>query len=100
MGERDIIIWSLVLLGAVLVGFIAVAQLKKRLVQPDRHAAAGFTLADLRALHRSGKMTDEEFARAKEALIAGLKKPDNRQADTSIAKPDQAGAGGQDRPSA
>ena len=99
MGERDIIIWSLVLLGVVLVGFVAVAQLKKRLVQPDSHASAGFTLADLRALHRSGKMTDEEFARAKEALIAGIKKP-NQQADTSIAKPDQAGAGGPDRPSA
>jgi hypothetical protein len=32
---------------------------------------AGFTLADLRDLHRGGHMSDEEFERAKAQLVQG-----------------------------
>lgn len=31
-----------------------------------------FSLGDLRALHRSGKLTDEEFERAKAKLVSGV----------------------------
>jgi len=45
-----------------------------RLRRPDGPAgpASGFSLADLRRLHQQGKLTDEQFARAKGVVIAGM----------------------------
>jgi hypothetical protein len=70
----DVLWWSVVLIGLVLAAFVAAAQVKKRLVRPEDTAGAGFTLADLRALHRSGKMTDQEFEKAKEVILLTLMK--------------------------
>ena len=70
----SVLVWSLVLVGLLLVLFVAVAQLKKRLIKPDDGASGGFTLSDLRALHRAGKMTDAEFERAKEAVVAAARR--------------------------
>jgi hypothetical protein len=61
--------WALVLVGVVLVGFYAVVQVKRWVTKPDEPAGAGFTLSDLRAMHRSGKMTTEEFEKAKLAIV-------------------------------
>jgi hypothetical protein len=65
----NVLWWSVVLIGLVLVAFVAVAQVKKRFVRSDDAAGPGFTLADLRALHRSGKMSDEEFEKAKQVIL-------------------------------
>jgi hypothetical protein len=46
-----------------------VAALRKRLREPEQYSPTGFTLADLRQLHRSGQMSDQEFERAKEKLL-------------------------------
>jgi len=70
--------WSAILIGLVLLAFIAVVQVKKRLVKTDETMSKGFTLADLRALHRSGKMSDQEFEKAKEAVIAGARRAAER----------------------
>lgn len=43
----------------------------------DDITSGGFTLADLRQLHKAGKMTDEEFERAKAQLLAETKRPPN-----------------------
>ena len=53
-------IWSGVLIGALIVGMVVVSKVKRRLQQPDEPVSAGFTLSDLRRLHKSGQMTDEE----------------------------------------
>ena len=72
--------WSVVLVGLLLVAFVAVAQLKKRLMKPDETMSAGFTLSDLRALHRAGKMSDAELEKAKEAVVGAAKRAAERQA--------------------
>lgn len=46
-----------------------VAALRKRLREPEEYSPTGFTLSDLRQLHRSGQMSDEEFERAREKLL-------------------------------
>jgi hypothetical protein len=77
----NVLWWSLVLVGLLLVGFVAVAQLKKRLIKPDDGMFGGFTLSDLRALHKAGKMTDAEFEKAKEAVVTAAKRAAERQAE-------------------
>lgn len=80
MGSAGALFWcSLALIGLLLIGFVAVAQVKKRLVRPEDTSGPGFTLSDLRALHRAGKMTDAEFEKAKEVVVAAAKKAAERQ---------------------
>lgn len=67
-----IALWSLglvLLLG--IMGFV-IARFRKRYSQIDA-TPTGFTLGDLRELHRSGKMTDAEFEVAKNLVLKGLK---------------------------
>ena len=72
--------WSVVLIAVVVTAFVLLAQVKRRLVKPDDSLSAGFTLSDLRALHRSGKMSDAEFERAKGAVVAAAKRAEERAA--------------------
>jgi hypothetical protein len=70
----SVLFWALILL-ALLVGmFLVVNYLKKwfRGAQEDLGGGTGFTLADLRALHKSGKMTDEEFELAKHQVVQAV----------------------------
>ena len=66
----SILLWSLVLVGSLLVLFAAVAWYRKWL-RKDEFAggAGGFTLSDLRQLHKSGQMSTEEYEKAKAALV-------------------------------
>lgn len=62
----------LILVLATAVGLVAYA-VRKRLTQPDEPDAGvglGFTLADLRAMHRAGEIDDAEFARCKAKMLA------------------------------
>jgi hypothetical protein len=66
--------WSLVLICLMLVGFFAISKLRQWLKEDDTPAPGiGFTLSDLRQLHKQGQMTDEEFERAKAKIIGGAK---------------------------
>jgi len=85
--------WSGILIALLVAAFVGVALLKKRLVKPHEGMSGGFTLSDLRALHRSGKMSDEEFEKAKEAVVAASRRASERQAQQN--KPPGSGA---DRP--
>lgn len=71
--------WALVLVGVILLGFYAVVQVKRWVTKPDEHVGAGFTLSDLRALHRSGKMSTEEFEKAKLAIVAAAQRAEQRK---------------------
>ena len=79
MTPGDIIIWSLALIGLLLVGFIAASLAKRRLSQGDATPAGGFNLSELRALHKKGQMSDEEFKRAKEAVVAATRRATERE---------------------
>jgi ABC-type iron transport system FetAB permease component len=69
-GMGSVFFWLLVLIGLVIVAAVLVLYLRKWYSSPDVTPSAGFTLGDIRQLHREGQMTDEEFEKAK-ALILG-----------------------------
>lgn len=51
------------------IGWVAITRIRAWMRQPD-DIDEGFTLADLRRLHREGQLSDEEFERAQEQIIA------------------------------
>ena len=55
----------------LLIGFFAVMKLREWLKSDDAPVGIGFTLSDLREMHRAGKMTDEEFEKARSKMVAG-----------------------------
>ena len=42
--------------------------------------SVGFTLGDLRQLHKSGRLSEEEFQRAKEKIVAAARRAAEREA--------------------
>lgn len=76
--------WSLGLIALLVVMGIAIAMLRKRMSPLDPPMAGGFSLGDLRELHRKGKMTDAEFEAAKNLVLKGLK-----QSVTGTGKPNR-----------
>jgi hypothetical protein len=72
-----------ILIGVLLVAMVIVTWVKKRLKEPDEPASAGFTLSDLRQLHKSGQMSDEEFERAKAKVVEAARRATERQ----VARP-------------
>ena len=73
------IIWtSLALVGLLVAGLVIVSHLKRRLGQDDAPVSAGFTLSDLRQMHKSGQMTDEEFEKAKAMVVGAAKRAAER----------------------
>ena len=82
----SIIIWSLLLIGLIVAGWLTVWQVRRRLQRDDTLGNAGFTLSDLRQLHKSGQMTDEEFERAKAKVVEAARKAAARDAAASGGK--------------
>jgi hypothetical protein len=71
----SVILWSGVLIGIVILAFLAYAQFKRWMKEPEQSSSAtGFTLSDLREMHRQGKMTDEEFEMTRAKMMASAKK--------------------------
>jgi hypothetical protein len=70
----SIFIWSAVLLALVFLAFLAYAQFKRWMKDPEQSTGPGFTLSDLRELHRQGKMTKEEYEMARGKMVASAKK--------------------------
>src|SRR5688500_868702 len=67
----QVITWSVALLVLLVVGMFAAARLKRKIKQEEAPAPAlGFTLSDLRQMHRSGQLTDDEFNKAKEKIVS------------------------------
>ena len=70
---RGILWWAVgIILLMILVMAPVILWLRKRLSPGEETRGPGFTLADLREMHKSGQMTDEEFERAKSKLLAQL----------------------------
>lgn len=67
------IIWSIVLIGVILVAFFGINFYRKWMTSDETTSGPGFTLADLRKLHKEGQMTDAEFEKAKANLLGSLK---------------------------
>ena len=72
-----IVIWSLVLIGILVMAFALVAKVKRRVhdeVDKNPTATAGFTLSDLRQMHRNGIITEDEFEKAKARIVQSAKR--------------------------
>jgi len=80
---QSIVFWSLLLIGLIVAGWLTVWQVRRRLQRDDPTGNAGFTLSDLRQLHKSGQMTDEEFQRARDRVVEAARKAAERQAEAS-----------------
>jgi hypothetical protein len=68
--------WSLVLILLIIGGAAGVMWLRRWLKEedvPTTSGGIGFTLSDLRQLHHEGKMTDEEYERARSKMVAAGK---------------------------
>ncbi|HSH92877.1 MAG TPA: SHOCT domain-containing protein [Roseimicrobium sp.] len=71
-----ILVGSVIVLVIAVVGFLGVKWISKWMKnQDDPTVGTGFTLSDLRQLHKSGKMSAEEFEKAKAILLATAAKP-------------------------
>jgi Short C-terminal domain len=94
--SSNVIIWSFVLVAILIVGFVAVTKAKKRLRDDhdmDPGVASGFTLSDLREMHRSGQISDEEFERAKAKIVEVARKAADRDKQSRKREPGQDGPG-------
>ena len=88
-GVGGVILWSIVLFLLLIVGFWAVTRLKRRMADTGTQpgAEAGFTLSDLRRLHREGQMSDEEFERAKAKIVEAARRTADRDAAAKADTP-------------
>ena len=85
--SSSIYLWAIVLLFVVVVLFGAIAWARKRLSPNEEFHGEGFTLSDLRQMHKEGKLSDDEFNRAKakmvEALHAAQARKDSAKAEAA-----------------
>ena len=72
-GVPAVIGWSLVLIAVVIVGFLVVIRLRQWLQADDEPVAAGFSISDLKRLHKEGKISTEEFERARQKMVGAAK---------------------------
>jgi uncharacterized membrane protein len=79
----SVILWSAVLMALLIAGMAFALRLKRRIKAEDSEPVpvAGFTLSDLRQMHRAGQISDAEFAKAKEKVVAAAKKAAERELD-------------------
>jgi hypothetical protein len=70
------------LLSAVLIGALAIVRRKVR-AEAGSSGPRDFSLGDLRALHREGKLTTEEFERAKAKLVGNVRATLQKEAKPS-----------------
>lgn len=92
---REILLWVVVIAAAVMVLFGGIMVMKKWVSAPDEHAgdALPFTLNELRQMHAAGRLSDEEFERAKQQMVSAARRgidPDAPQIDTSPVFVDEA----------
>ncbi|HEX5241819.1 MAG TPA: SHOCT domain-containing protein [Tepidisphaeraceae bacterium] len=71
----SIIFWGIVIVLIIVVGLLVVLYVKRMLLSDDATTHPAFTLSDLRQMHKSGKMTAEEFERAKAKIIGTTTAP-------------------------
>ena len=62
------------------IGWVAITRIRAWMKAPDE-TEEGFTLSDLRRLHREGSLSDEEFERAHAQIISAVRrKPSKKDA--------------------
>lgn len=82
-----VLIWALLLIVLVIALFGAVEGFKRWLRRDHQETGAigGFTLDELRRMHREGKLSDEEFEATRRRLVAAAQSAAARGAERSSA---------------
>ena len=96
---KAIVIWSLVLMAVIFIGLVIALRVKSRLTASESAAVnrAGFTLSDLRRMLKEGQMTQDEFEKARNAIIGSVGRPEKpvaprlQRRSTRLQKPEAAG---------
>jgi hypothetical protein len=73
----DMIPWLGIMCVVVLVLGTIALWLRSRSRNLKTDSTDGYTLGDLRRMHASGELTDEEFTKAREVMISSLRGPDS-----------------------
>ncbi len=68
-----------ILLVVVVVLFVGVMWARRRLSHDEDFHGEGFTLSDLRAMVKAGKLTEDEYNRAKEKMVEAMHRAQERQ---------------------
>jgi len=87
----------MLLLIVVIAGAYAVMWLRKRMwgSEEAETPSMGFTLGDLRQLHKAGKLSDEEFQRAKDKIVVAAQRAAERDSRKPPRQsPPNSGVGG------
>jgi hypothetical protein len=88
----SVLVWSLVLIFFVVLGFVAVSYVRKWVKDDEvSDKGPGFTLGDLRRMHAKGQMTDEEFEKARAQMIAATQRAAERAAEAAKEAAKQRG---------
>ena len=69
-GGAGVFVWLAALLVLVIGLFVVVVWVRRRLSPNEDFHGDGFTLGDLRRMHKAGQLSDEEFEKAKAGMIA------------------------------
>ncbi len=76
---NEVVPWLAALAAVVVVGAIAIWLIRRTMGTDAASGAGGFTLQELRDMHASGQLGDEEFLRARDSLIGRLAEPTDRR---------------------
>lgn len=66
----DIWLWGGVLIGVAAVALVLMLLARRRLFHAGKGTPEAWTLQDLRQLHASGQLTDEEYANLRAQILA------------------------------
>jgi len=83
----DLLPWLLVLLGVVMVGAAAVYVVRRMMTKEQSGSGRGFTLQNLREMRARGELNEEEFQRARAAIVGDA---EGRNAPPGSPKPPTA----------
>jgi hypothetical protein len=91
----QLVMWLMITLAAVGGLYFAVRWLRRWLKEDDAASSIGFTISDLRELHRSGQITDEEFEKTKAKMIQATQAAiARREAEAAERAKPKTGRGG------
>ncbi|HOW70704.1 MAG TPA: hypothetical protein PKY77_08895 [Phycisphaerae bacterium] len=90
--SSQIIVWGLILMGAVVVLFGGLWYYRRRWLQADDKAEADrtpWTLDDLRQMRESGQINEVEYQTLRETMIAALRggRPDSGASEGGSSDP-------------
>ena len=83
---RDMVVRGSILLAGLLVVGLLIGRVRRWRTQESDTSGEPWTLQDLRDLHASGELTDEEFERLKAAMLAAY------ESSSSESGPEESGS--------